>query len=96
MLRPSVTKWADRSSEICNVLAAGQIKLNGLGYIRRIDNLSGHYRPTVDEAMRYQELFEEQGLELNNTWLEYYRIVFDEQGNVIDTIKEYNVMINGD
>ena len=77
------------------MLAAGQIKLNGLGCIRRIDNLSGHYRPTVDAAMRYQELFEEQGLELNNTWLEYYRIVFDEQGNVIDTIKEYNVMING-
>ena len=78
-----------------DVLAAGQLKINGQGQIKRIDNLSGHYRPTVDEAMRYQSLFENLGLDLNKTWLEYYRIDIDSDGMVVDTSLAYIKMLGG-
>lgn len=32
-----------------DVMAAGQLKIDGQGMIRRIDNSSGHYRPTVEK-----------------------------------------------
>lgn len=78
-----------------DVLAAGQLKINGEGQVKRIDNLSGHYRPTVSEAMRYQTLFEKLGLDLNNTWLEYYRFDIDADGIVINSYLEYVVMVGG-
>ena len=78
-----------------DVLAAGQLKINGQGQIKRIDNLSGHYRPTVDEAMRYQSLFENLGLDLNKTWLEYYRIDIDSDGMVVNTSLDYIKMLGG-
>ena len=36
-----------------NVKAAGTIKVNKQGYIRRIINTSGHYQPTVSETLTY-------------------------------------------
>lgn len=76
-----------------DVLAAGQLKINGQGKIKRIDNLSGHYRPTVNEAMGYQSLFENLGLDLNKTWLEYYRIDIDSDGMVVGTTIDYIKML---
>ena len=71
------------------------MKINGQGQIKRIDNLSGYYRPIVDEAMRYQSLFENLGLDLNKTWLEYYRIDIDSDGMVVNTSLDYIKMLGG-
>ncbi len=76
-----------------DVVAAGQIKINGQGAIKRIDNLSGHYQPTLNQAINYQALFEQQGLSLNKTWLEYYYIPIDTNGYCADTVLEYIEMI---
>ncbi|MGJ7923238.1 hypothetical protein [Neobacillus sp. LXY-4] len=65
-----------------DVKVAGQLKLDGQGRIRRIDNLSGRYRPTVDEAMNYPELFRQNGLNIKNSWLELYGIKVVESGFV--------------
>lgn len=65
-----------------DVKAVGQLKLDGQGRIRRIDNLSGHYRPTVDEAMNYPELFKQNGLNIKNSWLELYDIKVNADGFV--------------
>ncbi|NOW03250.1 hypothetical protein [Clostridium beijerinckii] len=66
-----------------DVLAAGQIKVDGDGMITRIDNSSGHYRPTVEEASKYPELFEKAGLNLDKAWLEISDFELDSHGNVI-------------
>lgn len=50
-----------------DVLVAGQLKVDANGMIRRIDNNSGHYRPTVEEALNYPSLFEKSGLNLDKT-----------------------------
>lgn len=68
-----------------DVLAAGQLKVDGDGMIRRIDNKSGHYRPTVEEASRYPELFENTGFNLDKAWLDLDDIKVNADGNVIDT-----------
>jgi hypothetical protein len=34
-------------------MAAGTMKINKQGYIRRISNASGHYQPTVAEALSF-------------------------------------------
>ena len=34
-----------------DVVAAGQIKIKGQGAIKRIDDLSGHYQPTLNQAI---------------------------------------------
>ncbi len=65
-----------------DVLGAGQIKLDGHGQLRRIDNLSGHYRPTVPEAMNYPELFEKAGVRTKNAWLELYDMKISPDGFV--------------
>ena len=79
-----------------DVLAAGQLKINGQGQIKRIDNLSGHYRPTVDEAMGYQSLFEGLELDLNKTWLIYDKFDIDADGMVVDTYTDYVKMLGGE
>ena len=78
-----------------DVLAAGQMKINGQGQIKRIDNLSGHYRPTVSEAMKYPQLFEEMGFDLKKTWIELYDIEIDSSGLVENVIKSYTKMLGG-
>jgi hypothetical protein len=47
-----------------DVLAAGQLKIDGSGRIRSIDNGSGHYRPTVKESLRFPDLLRAKGLNL--------------------------------
>ncbi len=79
-----------------DVLAAGQLRLNGSGQIKRIDNLSGHYRPTVQESMLYQSYFTSLGLNMENIRLQYYNIRVDDMGFVIgEPILEYNQHLRG-
>ena len=79
-----------------DVLAAGQLRLNGSGQIKRIDNLSGHYRPTVQESMLYQSYFTSLGLNMENIRLQYYNIRVDGMGFVIgEPILEYNRHLRG-
>jgi hypothetical protein len=52
-----------------NVQAAGTMKVNSQGYIRRITNKSGHFQPTVLEAMNYPKIFLDNGLKIDNTWI---------------------------
>ena len=77
-------------------MAAGQLRLNGSGQIKRIDNLSGHYRPTVQESMLYQSYFTSLGLNMENIRLQYYNIRVDDMGFVIgEPILEYNQHLRG-
>ena len=66
-----------------DVSAAGQLKVDGDGMIRRIDNNSGHYRPTVDEATKYPELFEKTGFNLDNAWLDVNKYTIDDNGIIV-------------
>lgn len=43
--------------------------------------------------MEYQPLFEGLGLDLNKTWLEYYKIDIDADGMVVDTYIDYVKML---
>lgn len=54
------------------VLAAGQLKINGQGEVRRIINESGHYRPTPEEAMDYPKLLKDAGVNVKGVWIEFY------------------------
>lgn len=78
-----------------DVLAAGELKINGKGQIKRIDNLSGHYRPTVSEAMNYPEFFKDRGFDLNNTWIEFYEFKIDSTGLIEDSVLSYTKMLGG-
>lgn len=70
-----------------DVMAAGQLKIDGQGMIRRIDNNSGHYRPTVEESLNYTDLFETAGLNLDKAWLDIDGFKVDGLGNVIEKIR---------
>lgn len=61
--------------------------------IKRIDNLSGYYQPTVSEAMNYLDLFRELGMDLNNTWVDLYEMQVDSMGNVEKLTKVYTKML---
>ena len=65
-------KHTTLSSKI-DVLAAGQIKINGQGKILRIDNRSGHFRPTVQESSRIPTLLREMGLDISGSNIQLYR-----------------------
>ncbi len=56
-----------------SVLAAGTLKINKQGCVRRIVNDSGHYQPTPAEAIRFPKLLERSGLNVNNAWIEILR-----------------------
>lgn len=49
-----------------SVLAAGTIKLDKQGNVRRIVNDSGHYQPTLADAVRYPKALGKAGLNVNN------------------------------
>jgi hypothetical protein len=66
-----------------DVLAAGQLKVDGYGMIRRIDNNSGHYRPTAEEASKYPELFEQAGFNLDKAWLYINKYTINYSGIII-------------
>lgn len=70
-----------------DVKAAGNLTIKG-GRIRRIDNLSGHFRPTVEEGLRFPELLKKQGLDVSGANLKLYKFDIDLKGyvNNISTI----------
>ena len=49
-----------------SVQAAGTMKVNSQGYIRLITNESGHFQPTVSQAMNYPDIFRSIGLNVDN------------------------------
>ncbi|MGU4058724.1 hypothetical protein ACVZFU_15135, partial [Listeria monocytogenes] len=65
-----------------DVQAAGKLKLDKNGNVRRIDNQSGHYTPTTDHANNYQQIFENSGINTKNAWLENYSMNLTESGYV--------------
>lgn len=75
------------------VLAAGQLELDECGKIKKIDNLSGHYQPTVQQAMRFQALLSNLGADLRNTLLTYYTIKLDSSGFPSEAVLVYSNMI---
>lgn len=56
-----------------DVLAAGSIKINSQGYIRQINNLSGHYRPEIKQAINYPDIFKKLNLKIDNAYLQIYK-----------------------
>ena len=64
-----------------DVLAAGNIVFKG-GKVRMIDNLSGHFRPTVEESLRFPELLRSQGFDVSGANLKLYEFVIDSDGIV--------------
>jgi RHS repeat-associated protein len=65
-----------------DVLAAGQMKLNGQGKVRGIDNLSGHYQPSVDESLRYPEILRSAGVDVTGATLEVSEFTTNQDGMV--------------
>ncbi|NPC93920.1 hypothetical protein HOO54_17285 [Bacillus sp. WMMC1349] len=63
-----------------DVKAAGTIKIDGQGQLRRISNDSGHYRPTVEEASQFDSLFRNVRIDTSKTWMEMYKFTFNEEG----------------
>ncbi|AQY52271.1 hypothetical protein PWEIH_09221 [Listeria weihenstephanensis FSL R9-0317] len=65
-----------------DVLAAGKLKVDSYGNIRRITNESGHYAPTVAHAKNYELIFNDAGIATKNSWLETYQLEFTNSGYV--------------
>lgn len=64
-----------------DVKAAGNLTIKR-GKIRRIDNLSGHFRPTVEEGLKFPELLKKQGLDVRGANLKLYKFDIDSKGYV--------------
>ncbi|MGM0511772.1 MAG: RHS repeat domain-containing protein [Pseudomonadota bacterium] len=79
-----------------DVLAAGQLRLNGLGQIRRIDNLSGHYRPTLDESLNFPEALKTSGLDISGATLNGYRIPVTSDGLALQPILEIKKVLRNE
>lgn len=74
--------------------AAGKLKVDSNGNVRRITNESGHYTPTLGQAKNYQQIFENTGINTKNAWLETYQLDVTKSGYVdlaklkrIDSVK---------
>ena len=67
------------------VLAAGQLKINGQGEVRKITNQSGHYRPSPEESSMYADLLKNAGVKVKSSWLELYKFETDKDGYVVDS-----------
>ncbi|MBC1529750.1 hypothetical protein HCJ07_05275 [Listeria booriae] len=65
-----------------DVLAAGKLKVDSYGNIRRITNESGHYAPNVAHAKNYELIFNSAGIATKNSWLEIYQLYFTNSGYV--------------
>ena len=65
-----------------DVLAAGRLKFDGHGKIRRVTNESGHYRPSVDESMQFAEVFKEAGLDISSARANYFTFTVDADGDI--------------
>lgn len=75
-----------------DVVAAGSLRINK-GKIVGISNLSGHYRPTVEEAMRYKEIFMNLNHPIKRAFLDVFKITHDEAGYVTKRIKVKSIEI---
>ena len=64
-----------------DVLAAGNIVFKG-GKVRMIDNLSGHFRPTIEESLVIPKLLKNQGFDVSGANLKLYEFVIDSDGMV--------------
>lgn len=69
-----------------DVLAAGRLKFDGHGKIRRVTNESGHYRPTIDESMQFAQVFKEAGLDVSSARANYYTFIIAEDGDITKTV----------
>lgn len=69
------------------VLAAGALFLNGKGNIRRINNLSGHYRPTPEEVRKIPELLQNAGVNAKGAQMEIYGMIVTDEGFVERVVK---------
>lgn len=72
------------------VLAAGQLRLNGQGQIRTIDNQSGHYQPTVSESANYGQLFKAAGLNTKGATLESYTFLINNNNFIVGKPKIFS------
>ncbi|MDQ0172707.1 WXG100 family type VII secretion target [Paenibacillus tundrae] len=68
-----------------DVLAAGQLTINGQGEVRKITNQSGHYRPSPEESSMYADLLRDAGVKVKSSWLELYKFDTDNDGYVTDS-----------
>ncbi|MEY8268790.1 PAAR-like protein [Lachnospiraceae bacterium 64-25] len=67
-----------------NVQAVGTMKVNSQGYIRNITNKSGHFQPTVSEAINYPEIFRSSGLNIDNSWIRISEFTTSMSNYVVD------------
>jgi hypothetical protein len=74
-------------SSDADVLAAGTLTFKNGSRISQITNLSGHFRPTVAESLRYPELLRNLGFDLNGTKIEVYKFTENRSGYTIYTEK---------
>ena len=65
-----------------DVQAAGCLKLNSQGYVRVINNASGHYAPTVMQGKLFPKLLNELGIRTTNAWLELGQYEFTSSGYI--------------
>lgn len=73
-----------------SVQAAGKMKVNSKGYIRNIINDSGHYQPTVSEALNYPNILRSTGLNVDNAWIRVDSFTSSLSNYVIDSKVFYN------
>lgn len=74
-----------------SVQAAGTMKVNSQGYIRNITNGSGHYQPTVTQAQQFPQIFNNAGLDVNNSWIN----ISEFETTFSNYIFDKNVIYNG-
>ncbi|RAJ03561.1 WXG100 family type VII secretion target [Paenibacillus pabuli] len=65
-----------------DVQAAGKLKVDANGNVRRITNESGHYTPTTEQAKKYEQIFNTAGIKTENAWLEIYQLEVTRSGYV--------------
>ncbi len=73
-----------------SVQAAGKMKVSSQGYIRNIINDSGHYQPTVSEALNYPNILRSAGLNVDNAWIRVDSFTSSLSNYVIDSKVFYN------
>lgn len=71
------------SNEAGIVKAAGQISIFK-GKVTNINNSSGHYKPSVEQAQQFGNILKESGVNVSRTNLNIY----DQAGKKIETIKQ--------
>ncbi len=75
-----------------SVQAAGTMKVAN-GKVRKITNLSGHFRPTVEESRKFPEILRKMGLDLKNTHLELWEYKLNSDGLISGKTKAVNIYL---